>query len=256
MTSLDELQTSEHNALIHEFDCLARDKWGWCILGSGYEHLVEKRLGAGRALGEVFSAETLFMRSWPDRYLRGNNRFWAVEFKGPATISSHWNGHPRIRLEAYQYCLLRGLWWLTGMETMYVFLDADTKFHGWVVPIHQLPIEEMVETDRFHTWPIELQEKTRRMFKRFHADLPIDERSNPKIGSGDPFVAFNRINLEQVGVPLDVWFEGQGVQRFSKRERQSWEGKSLLTSWAPTKYAIDHGFALNRPLKPVEGVPE
>jgi hypothetical protein len=143
------------------------------------------------------------------------------------------------------------------METQYVFLyadtKADTKFCGWVVPVHQLPIEEMVETDRFRTWPVGLQEKTRNLFKRLHSDLPIDKRSDPKIGSGDPFVAFNRVNLKQVGVPLDVWFEGQGIQKFSARERKSWEGKSEIASWGSTKYAIDHGFALNLPLKPVEG---
>lgn len=253
MTSLDELQTPEHNALIHEFNRLARNKWGWCILGGGYEHLVKKRKGAGRALGKLFSAETLFMRSWPDEYLRGNSRFWAVELKGPATISSEWNGQPRVRLEAYQYCLTRGLWWLTGMDTQYVFLHANAGFCGWVVSIHQLPIEEMVETDSFRTWPVGLQEKTRNMLKRFHSKLPIDERPNPKIGSGDPFVAFDRIELERVGIPLDVWFQNQGIQWFSRKERMSWEGTKEVASWGPTQYAINHGFALNLPLEPPDG---
>lgn len=229
MTSLEELERL-HRKLSHEFNRRARDAWGWCVKGSGFEHLFDKRKGAAEIISGTFTPETLFTRSWPDYYLRGNKRFYFIEIKGPAHVSPTFDSRPRVRIEAFQACLLHHIYLLTCMQTLYVFMEIDGS--GIVCPVQSLPIEEMCETETFRKlWSHDLREKTREMFRSLYPDLPTVEVGDPKKGSCDPFMAFDRIALARVGKPLNVWFAEQGVQIFSAKERAAWEGRQTEAKW-------------------------
>jgi len=229
MTSLEELERL-HRRLAHEFNRTARDTWGWCVKGSGFEHLFQKRKGAADIISKTFTPETLFTRSWPDYYLRGNTRFWFIEAKGPAHVSPTFKGRPRVRIEAFQACLLHHIYRLTGMQTLYVFMEIDGS--GIVCPVEHLPIEEICETETFRKiWDHDLREKTRKMFHSLYPDLPSAEVSDPEKGSADPFLAFDKTALRRVGKPVNVWFSEQGVQTFSAKERCAWEGTKSQAKW-------------------------
>lgn len=231
MTSIEDLNRW-HGRLAHEFNRKARDQWGWCIKGSGFEHLFNKRKGASKIISGIFTPETLFTRSWPDYYLRGNNCFWFIEIKGPAYVSPTYRTRPRVRIEAFQVCLLHHIYLLTGMKTLYVFMERDGS--GTVCPVDLLPVEEMCETETFRLrWPQDLRDKTRVMFDTLYPSLPrVHVRDpDPKKGSCDPFLAFDKETLQDKGQSLNDWFTEQGVQNFTIKEREAWEGQKYLGPW-------------------------
>lgn len=229
MTSLKELE-KWHGPLAHEFNRIARDEWGWCVIGSGFERLFKRRKGAQKILSKNFTPETLFTRSWPDYYLRGNIHFYFIEIKGPAHVSPKYRNQPRVRIEAFQVCLLHNLYCLTGSKTRYVFMAIDGT--GIICPVENLPIEELCETETFREkWPKDLRDKTREMFHNLYPELPSVPVSDPRKGSGDPFLAFNKSSLELVGKPIDIWFSEHGKQKFTPSERVAWEGRKSSGSW-------------------------
>lgn len=229
MTSLKELE-KWHGPLAHEFNRIARDEWGWCIKGSGFEHLFKGRKGAKKILAQNFTPETLFTRSWPDYYLRGNVYFYFIEIKGPAHISPKFRNQPRVRIEAFQACLLHHINRLTGMKVFYVFMAMDGT--GIICPVENLPIEELCETETFREkWPKDLREKTRKMFHSLYPRLPNVPVSDPYKGSCDPFLAFNKSSLKSVGKPISIWFSEHGKQIFTSGERIAWEGRTSPGHW-------------------------
>ncbi len=229
MTSLKELE-KWHGPLAHEFNRIARDEWGWCIIGSGFEKLFKDRPTAAKILAKNFTPETLFTRSWPDYYLRGNEHFYFIEIKGPAHISPKFRNQYRVRIEAFQACLLHHIHRLTGMKVFYVFMDKDGT--GIICPVEKLPIEELCETETFREkWSTALREKTRKMFHNLYPVLPNVPVRDPRIGSCDPFLAFNKSSLELVGKPISTWFLEHGKQIFTSGERAAWEGRTSSSSW-------------------------
>jgi hypothetical protein len=228
MTTIEDLD-KWHGRLAHEFNRIAHNEYNWCLTNCGFEKVFKKREGAKKVLGSFFTPETLFTRSWPDYYLRGDSRFWLVEVKGPAYVSPLFGGSRRVRVEAYQALLLHHLYLLTGMETIYVFMNPDKS--GWVCPVQRLPIEEMCETETFRTkWPRDLREKTRQMFHSLHPNLPIQHVSDPEKGKGssDPFLAFDYNDLLSVAKSVRSWFDSQGRQNLTNQDHIAWEGKDHL----------------------------
>lgn len=226
MVSLEQLDPI-HRWVAHEFDCLARNRFGWCVKGIGVENLFSKRVGALKIITNYFNPLTLYLRSLPDRCLYGGNgRFWLVEIKAL-------ENRPNVAVEAFQLCLLTNLQHWFNLKTMYVFgrPDKENRLEAWICPVSDLPVERWLITDRFqNTWSKELQKTLDSNREVYFPNIPISYTESKK-GSGDPYVIFSKNKLLQKSTNLNYWLEEQGKPDLPPKIRKSWEGVKELIPW-------------------------
>lgn len=226
MVSLEQLDP-HHRWVAHHFDCMARDRFKWCVKGIGVQELFGDRKGALRIIGNYFDSVTLHLRSLPDRCLYGNKgRFWLIEIKA-------FEDRPNVALEAYQLCYLRVHQDQFNAETLYVFGEPDERgdLEARICPVHKLPVERFFETRRFReVWSESLRSSLHDLRKLYYPHIPLTY-TDSEVGSGDPFIIFSKTSLLKVSKPLLDWFEEQGIQTLTPKERIAWEGRDYQGTW-------------------------
>jgi hypothetical protein len=143
---------------------------GYLVQHWGYEHRFNEAMRD--VIGRINKPTSLYIRTTPDLIVIGSTESLLLEVKE--------DNRENIALEAFPLLISRQLFWLFGIQTLYLFVNDNTIMGGFVetLPIGRVIIPSRMRSAERHYW------------------LPLLRQTFPEIkpeiipteGSGDPYV--------------------------------------------------------------------